>query len=248
MTDAVIDPPRKRLGNDAIYATLRDRICLLHYPPGTLLREADLAAEFGVSRTPIRTVLNRLAFGGLIESRDGVGTFVTSPTFEELRDVYDIRLKIAELIGQLSPNPCSAQQIEAVARLRARAVKLEASFDILEYWQINHDLHHLIGDLIGNAPLRQMWDHFYFQAARIWYSIAREMGAEVSAALVAELTDVHRAMQANDPMAVGYVQRNYIAFGRRKIVEHFQKDDQAQVTKPVQPGLKGGGTSRPRAT
>jgi DNA-binding GntR family transcriptional regulator len=222
MVDASIDPPRRRAGNDAIFNTLRDRICLLVYPPGTFLSEAELAAEFGVSRTPIRTALHRLAFGGLIESRDGVGTFVTAPSFEELRDIYDIRLKIAEMIGELSPNPCTKAQIETAARLHARAVGLLQSFDILEYWQINHEMHSLIGDLIGNAPLREMWDHYYYQAARYWYAIARDMGQEVSIALVDEVTDVRRAMEAHDLIAVGYVQRNYIAFGRRKIVEQFK--------------------------
>src|SRR5215468_8875884 len=205
----------KRVEGAAIYETLRDRICLLEYPPGTVLREAELAAEFEVSRTPIRAVLQRLAYGGLIESRDGVGTIVTSLSIEELRDIYEVRLKIAEMIGQLSPRPCRPQDVATAAALRVRAEQLARAFDLHGYWQINHDLHFLIGGLIGNAALRQMWDLFYFQAARIWYALARELSAEVAASLVDELTEVHRAMAENDMVAVGYIERNYIAFGLR---------------------------------
>ena len=214
----------KRVEIEPIYETLRDRICLLEYPPGMVLREAELAAEFGVSRTPIRTVLQRLTFGGLIESKDGVGTIVTSLSIEELRDIYQVRLKIAEMIGHLSPNPCTRGQVAAAEALRARAEQLTRTFDLIEYWRINHDLHFLIGDLIGNVALRQMWDHFYFQAARIWYTLAKGMTGEVSASLVDELTEVHRAMQAGDLVAVGYIERNYIAFGLRKVSEHFSRE------------------------
>src|SRR5215468_9750122 len=147
----------KRVEGAAIYETLRDRICLLEYPPGTVLREAELAAEFEVSRTPIRAVLQRLAYGGLIESRDGVGTIVTSLSIEELRDIYEVRLKIAEMIGQLSPRPCRPEQVATAAALRQRALSLTQSFGLTEYWRVNHDLHFLIGDLIGNSALRHMW-------------------------------------------------------------------------------------------
>ncbi len=100
--------PPARIDAAALFSTLRDRICLLDYPPGTVLREAVLAAEFGLSRTPIRSVLQRLAHDGLIESRDGVGTIVTAPDFPEIRDIYLVRLKIAERIGQMDPRPIGA--------------------------------------------------------------------------------------------------------------------------------------------
>ena len=62
---------------EAIHAEIRERICLLHYPPGHTLRRAELAREFGISRTPIRRVLQRLEYEGLVESRHGIGTIVT---------------------------------------------------------------------------------------------------------------------------------------------------------------------------
>jgi DNA-binding GntR family transcriptional regulator len=231
MAEPIEERSGKRVETDAIYETLRDRICLLQYPPGTILKEAEIAAEFGVSRTPIRSVLQRLIFGGLIESRDGVGTIVTSLSIEELHDIYEVRLKIAEMIGYLSPNRCTPAQVAEAALLHARAKKLTHTFDLLEYWKINHDLHFLIGGLIGNTALRQMWDHFYFQAARIWYALAKESAAEVSGSLVDELAEVHKAMKEGDLVAVGYIERNYIAFGLRKVSAHFSSEASAAVAR-----------------
>ena len=181
------------------------------------LRETDLAAEFGVSRTPVRAVLQRLAQAGLIDSRDGVGTVVTDLTDEEVRDIYLMRLKIAEMIGVLSPLEFSADLKEQCDRLLDRAVALTRTFAIEEYWQINHELHVLIAGIIGNSALRQMWDHFYFQSARIWYRQTRTDPTGVAEALRVELEEVRRAVVENDPVALGYVQRNHIAWGLKRL-------------------------------
>jgi len=61
--------------NQMLYSQLRDRICLLDYPPDTRLSEEALAKEFGISRTPLRRVLARLEDEGLVQSVHGVGTW-----------------------------------------------------------------------------------------------------------------------------------------------------------------------------
>lgn len=207
----------ERVPADTIFETLRDRICLLEYPPGTVLREATLATEFGISRTPIRAVLQRLAHDGLIVTRDGVGTIVTDLSHDEIHDIYRMRLKLAELIGQMAPRPFTDHDARVTEALSHRAAALLENFDITEYWQINHDLHFLISDIIGNSALRQMWDQCYFQAARMWYGHAQSDNAGVAASLVAELAEVRRAIAEKDAVALGYSQRNYIAYGLSRL-------------------------------
>ena len=218
------DPsPQRRIQLDEIHKQLRDRICLLEYAPGSLLRESDLAAEFGVSRTPIREVLQRLAHEDLVESKNGVGTIVTALDYRKIKDVYEMRLRIASLIGDLSPNGIEMRHIERVERLLERARRLVRAFDIKAYWQINHDLHFLIGELIGNSALQVMWDRFYFQAARMWYDLARDLGREVSRSLIREIEDVLEAARDGDVRAIGYIQRNYIAYGLRHVIARYEK-------------------------
>ena len=209
--------PLARIDAATLFSTLRDRICLLDYPPGTVLREADLAAEFGLSRTPIRSVLQRLAHDGLIESRDGVGTLVTAPDFPEIRDIYLVRLKIAEQIGQMNPRPIGADHLATIESLLARARTIVDRFDVQEYWRINHATHILIAGLIGNGALKEMWDRFYFRAARMWYSHARRNPYGVADDLLAELTETRNAIAHRDPVALGYVQRNHIAYGLKRL-------------------------------
>ena len=119
----------RRISPDEIHETIRDRICLLEYAPGSLLREAALAAEFGVSRTPIREIMQRLTQEGLVESRNGVGTLVKPLDFDEIEDIYEMRLRIAPLIGELSPRPVFASHIARTEALHGRAPAHVTAFD-----------------------------------------------------------------------------------------------------------------------
>ena len=207
-----------------IYETLRDRICLLDYPPGSVLREAALAKEFGISRTPIRAVLQRLEHGSLVTVRDGVGTIVTDIDVAELCDIYEMRLKIAELIGVLSPRDITLEDEAAAQALLERAKRLVNDYSASEYWQINHAQHALIAELIGNSVLREAWDQLYYRSARFWYREASRTPEGVAQYLVAELSEIPRALRQRDAVAIGYIQRNYIAYGFARLKAALNPD------------------------
>ncbi len=206
-----------RISSDSIYTRLRHRICLLDYPPGTVLRESELADEFGVSRTPIRAILQQLSYDGLIESKDGVGNIVTELSYEEIFDIYEMRIKIAEWIGYARPRELTDSDHDTAVALRQRAQVLTQNFDIAEYWMINHDQHLLIADIIGNSAMRRMWDHFYYQAARIWYQYIRSDPTDAPQSLLSETSEVERAIREKNAVALGYVQSNYISYGLRHL-------------------------------
>lgn len=201
----------------SIFETLRDRIVLLDYHPGAVLRETELAAEFGVSRTPIRAVLQRLEHGRLVMVRDGVGTIVTDPDVAELSDIYEMRLKMSELIGVLSPRKITPKDEAAATELLKRTQQLVDDYSASEYWSINHAQHALIADLIGNSVLRETWDQLYFRSARFWYRESSRTPDGVAQDLVSEISEVARALRRRDSVAVGYIQRNYIAYGYARL-------------------------------
>lgn len=203
----------------SIQRVLLERICLLQYKPGDQLKEAGLAREFGVSRTPVRDALNRISHLGMIESRNGVGTVVVSLSAEEIRHVYEMRLELACLIGKLSPIRPDAGHLAALRELLERAYRLEGSFDADDYILINHTLHDVISSMIGNTSLRSMWFQTYVQAASTWYRLANTMEIEVTTALINELKDLVNAVDQGDVAAVGYIQRVHIGYGFDRLKE-----------------------------
>jgi len=81
---------------DEIAAAIRKRIMSGQIPIGAQMRQAELATELGVSRTPVREALRQLHTSGLIEVVPNRGAVVRVPSPWEVRDAYEVR---AELEG-----------------------------------------------------------------------------------------------------------------------------------------------------
>lgn len=75
----------------AAYERLREAIVHCHLRPAAILSEADLAARLGVSRTPVREALRRLAREGLLEVSPQVGTFVSKLRRNTIADALFLR-------------------------------------------------------------------------------------------------------------------------------------------------------------
>lgn len=91
-------PPAKRIASSEIANRIRQRICLSEGSDGgTVLHEGALAMEFGLSRTPIRQVLQRLAYERLVQVQSGVGTIVSTLDPEHRAD--HVRVAVALLLA-----------------------------------------------------------------------------------------------------------------------------------------------------
>lgn len=202
---------------DRIYRVLRDRICLLDYPPGERLREEDIAVEFGVSRTPVRRVLVKLEAEGLLRSVHGVGTIVTDIEVEELAQVYQLRVELAEMIGRLSPVQPDAGKVEVFRAILARCASLVDHHDAREFARINMEFFHLLNSLTANEPLREISERLYYQTTRIWLKMASRL-SQYEELLHNEILIFHRevadivdAIEVGDLVAVGHIRRSHVS-------------------------------------
>ena len=203
---------------DHLYHTLRNRICLLDYPPGIRLREEALAREFGVSRTPIRRVLGWLESQGLLKSVQGVGTIVTDIDVEALLQVYHLRMELAELIGKLSPIEPDNETVELFRTLDRRGRHLRREPDPRKFAELNMDFFHALMRLIGSEPLREISERLYYQTTRIWLkSISGLDLAEEVRIFSREITEVLSAVEIGDLQAVGYVRRSHISMSLTRL-------------------------------
>lgn len=122
-------------------------------PPGTKLVEEKLASVFGVSRTKIRLALARLSHDGILTIEPNRGTFVSSPTVEQARQVFDARrLLEPALIRRL----CGSLRRDQLSRLR-KNIALEADartrHDRHATIRLSGEFHVLLADLGANAYL-----------------------------------------------------------------------------------------------
>jgi DNA-binding GntR family transcriptional regulator len=203
---------RDRFGS--LYETLRNRICLLDYAPGARLSEAILAAEFGLSRTPLRRVLARLESEGLVTSVHGVGTFVTDVRLEELEQTYRLRLELAELIAKLDPVDPSLAQIAEFRALSERAQKLRTAADLRSFAELNMDYFLTTLLLTTNQPLQRVSERLYYRTTRIWLQSVTSSLIDLENEadhFAREIDGVLHALEAGDLHAAALIQRAHLS-------------------------------------
>lgn len=142
--------------------TLKSRILTLCLPPGTALDETSTAAEFGISRTPFREVLQRLAGEGFIEIEDHRSATVASMDLPRMRTFFQTApLIYAATARQAAENANEA----ALTRLRAIQDRFRSAIDTPAKAALeNHRFHHAIGEMAANPYLmaslsRMLIDH-----------------------------------------------------------------------------------------
>ena len=216
-------PQSARERFERIYLILRDRICLLDYPPGSHLSEEELAKEFEISRTPVRRVLARLESEGLVQSVHGVGTIVTDVDVEELQQVYHLRLELAELVGKLSPLPRTAADLDRIRALIKRCDADMLNPDQRAFLRLNMDFFYELTAMTGNQPLREISERLYFQVARVVLKMMPQLGlVEEFTAFRREMMEILAAAEIGDWESIGHIRRAHISMSFRRMMLHVK--------------------------
>jgi DNA-binding GntR family transcriptional regulator len=126
----------------AIYRALRHAIIEQALEPGAKLPEDAIGERFGASRTIVRHALGQLAAEGLVELRRNRGATVATPSWDEARDIFDVRLGLERLVverlaGRLTPEQIKKLNAHVDEEERAqgndepRSIRLATEFHIL---------------------------------------------------------------------------------------------------------------------
>lgn len=113
-------PVGRSLLRDDVYVRLRDAIVDGTFAPGEQLRDGDLAQWLGVSRTPVREALLRLAASGLIVARPGRSTVVAEMDEATVRHARDVVAAMHQLAARLAVPRLTPSVIEGMRRANER--------------------------------------------------------------------------------------------------------------------------------
>ena len=91
MTSTLGEGVEHRQLKDWVYLKLREEIVATQLPPGYVLREAELAARFGVSKTPLREAFVRLEKDGFVQIAPYRSAVVSGYSRQDLREIYEVR-------------------------------------------------------------------------------------------------------------------------------------------------------------
>lgn len=192
-------PESRRASMLEISNTLLLRLCSLRYLPSQTLSEAALAEEFGVSRTPIRQVLQQLALFGLVESRNGVGTVVTEVHNERALELFGIRKHLALLMSEMVDPSRFPRAKERMSELGTVAAACSQERDIQQFATIGIRIQKIILDTISSVEYRRLWEECYYRSCRISYSIVESDWMLSTRLQLEEISDLVAVFDSGDP-------------------------------------------------
>jgi len=103
----VLEINSSRPASQHCYEILRDKILNGELPGGTKIVEEKIAAELGVSRTPIRDSIRKLEYEGLVVKKK-----VVNPTEKDLRNMFNVRILLEGYSAQCAANFLKENEIE----------------------------------------------------------------------------------------------------------------------------------------
>ncbi|HVC13811.1 MAG TPA: GntR family transcriptional regulator [Acidimicrobiales bacterium] len=144
--------PRRVTATEAAADAVRALILSYDLEVGAPLRQHELARRLGVSRTPLREALNRLATEGLVRLDPHHGAVVASPSRGELVEIYETRMLLEVHAGRLAARrvvPGDVDELEDLVERHERAV------DAATAARANADFHHRLYAIAGQRVLAE---------------------------------------------------------------------------------------------
>jgi GntR family transcriptional repressor for pyruvate dehydrogenase complex len=223
---------------------IRERIASGVWGPGTKLpREADLAADLGLSRSSLREAVRALSLVRVLEVRQGDGTYVSSLEADLLlgdptrfaapllrgRTV----LELFEVRGLLEPAAAALAALRAGeaarAELRQELERMHAAGDrVEELVEADAAFHDVIARNSGNSVLRSLLESLSSRTvrARLWHGMADRDALERASA---EHTRIFEAIVAGDPDLARAAAALHIATNERWLADHLPPGDEVPL-------------------
>lgn len=221
-----------KIDNQTLNYRISDRIRELIssgvVPAGTRLDERSLAEQLGVSRTPLREAIGKLAKEGLVEQRPYRGNFVRVFTTQQVNDLYEVRKNLEGLAARLA---VSRLPDEGLGRLRVILDDVQAAVerrDMAAFADADQRFHDAIARASGNGTLLEALDRLRLQIQLVRVVANRDPGVVERTAH--ERPQILAALEARDGNRAARLMEEHIEGVRRSVVAQLESLEHAEAS------------------
>ncbi|WP_291642667.1 GntR family transcriptional regulator [Clostridium sp.] len=162
-----------KLDTENIYEILKQRIIHLKYDPGQVLNEVDIAAEFNISRTPIRRVFHQLHNDKLLNIVPRFGAQVTPIDFKQMKCIFELTRELGPFATRLAVERISDENIKELEEIMARLESYDISKDYQSAINDDNRFHTIIFSSCDNPWLQDSLTQLHYHTERLWHYCER---------------------------------------------------------------------------
>ncbi len=213
---------------DAITTAIVERRLM----PGTKLGEQQIADLFKVSRTLVRQALNQLSRDRLITLEPARGAFVSQPSVDEARQVFEVRRMIESQMARELCALVTDRQLQQLRHHLAQESEAVARVDVAGRTRLLADFHVVLARLLGNEVLAQLLADLLARCSLISLMYQSSHSAQHSAQ---EHVDIVDAIERRDARAAARLMSSHLGHVERNLQLSPRMGDLAHVLQVTPP-------------
>jgi GntR family transcriptional regulator, rspAB operon transcriptional repressor len=192
-----VRPGRADTAAKLLYRGLKAEIVSMRRKPGESIVEREIAARFGVSRTPVREAILRLADEALVDIFPQSGTFVAKIPLAALPEAILVRSALEQLTARLAAEAASAEQVTELHELIERQRRMQKAGNRDRFHEADEAFHAVIAQAAGHPGIWTL-----IQQVKIQVDRYRRLTLPVPGRMLRVLQEhaaIVRAIEARDP-------------------------------------------------
>ena len=139
------------------YELMRQKIVTGEWPQGIHLKDNELAMQLGISATPVREALRKLASEGLVQNIPYKGMFVTSLSASQIKELLNVRLGLELMALESGLSLLSGAELDAMEQALADFDQALAQNNLVALLAADTAFHGLIVQASGNSVLNELY-------------------------------------------------------------------------------------------
>ena len=200
---------------EAVAGELRRMIQKGELPPGTRLRQADIASRFGTSTTPVREAFMMLAREGVVRQDAHRGVVVFEPSLDELNETYEIREALEALATELAARKLTDDDLGALETIVTQMRPAKPA----RYVELNRDFHRRIYAAAARPRLLEMIEQLRDIASSYIGLTVTDYDPDYRDAVQAEHEAILEALRKRDAKRAGRLVRDHLRHNARHVGE-----------------------------
>ncbi|MES1923965.1 GntR family transcriptional regulator [Salinisphaera sp. T31B1] len=215
-----------------VYDHIRRCIASGEFVNGERLREEELAARYGVSRTPVRTALQRLANDGFVVMSPHAGAIVRGYNMREMYEIFEVRALLEPQAARLAATERTDAHLHTLERLceQMEALGEARPPDYLQIAPLNNRFHQVVIEASGQRCILQIVNNL-IELNLIMKSYKKFDESDLPRSFF-EHRQLLNAITQREPELAGAIMRSHILAARANFLsetERFNADDSATV-------------------
>lgn len=218
-------PTKNRDLKNHAYQILKERLINCIYEPGTILNEAQLAADLGLSRTPIREAINRLESDGFVKVLPKKGVYVSDIQLSDVLQIFQTRIEIEPVALKMAAPHLPVEEL-----LQFQKTFTGEIADIQNGFRLDTAMHLFIIEHCGNRYIIDMMHRLFDDNTKVVIA-SKQNQVQIHDARQEHLNIINTLLE-KDYEKAEILMRTHIETCRRAALDYFYSLEAYSATPP----------------